>query len=53
MRVLSMAHGDLTVTFGGLPYSPLTDTLSKLFEAGTGFGVLLGAGLGLALGAGD
>ena len=53
VRVLSMAQGDLTVTFGGLPYSPLTVTLSRLFEAGTGLGFLLGLGLGLALGATD
>jgi hypothetical protein len=41
------------VTFGGLPYSPLTVTLSKLLEAGTGLGVLLGLGLGLAVGVGE
>ena len=33
------------MTFGGLPYSPLTVTLSKLFDGGTGLGVLLGLGL--------
>src|SRR5215210_703067 len=46
-----MAQGDLTVTFGGLPYSPLTVTLSKLLVGATRLGVLLG--LGLALGFAD
>ena len=53
VRVLSMAQGDLTVTFGGLPYAPLTVTLSRLFEAGTGLVLLLGLALGFADGAAD
>ena len=41
VRDLSIAHGDSTLTFGVFPYSPVTLTLSKLFDA------LIGLGLGV------
>ena len=50
VRVLSIAHGDLTVTFGDLPYPPVTLTASKLSEALTALdGLTLGLGDAAAL----
>jgi hypothetical protein len=61
--VLSIAHGESTLTFGASPKAPLTLNLSKLSDAliDLGFGVgeaeeLLGEGLaevGVAAGAGE
>ena len=48
VRVLSIAHGLSTLTFGSLPYAPVTVTLSKLFDGLTGLG--LGVGVGVVLG---
>lgn len=48
-RVWSIAHGDLTVTVGDVPYAPLTDTASKFFDAVTGLALALADADGLAL----
>ena len=49
VRVLSIAHGLSTLTFGSLPYAPVTVTLSKLLDGLTGLGLARRrCGLGVA-----
>ena len=51
MRVLSIAHGESTLTFGGSPNPPLTLTFLKSSDGLMGLGV--GVGVALALGLAD